>query len=151
MQLTLGRRADYTVRAVLHLARHHGEGLRKTRQIADDVDVSANYLPQLLAELARAGIVTSTPGPTGGYALGRDPADITLLEVIEVAEGELRSRECVLRGGPCRWEDACAVHEPWARAQEAMRESLAATTFASIAAIDAAMEAGTYEGPVRQR
>jgi DNA-binding IscR family transcriptional regulator len=49
MQLTLGRRADYTVRAVLHLARHHGEGLRKTRQIADDVDVSATYLPQLLA------------------------------------------------------------------------------------------------------
>ena len=145
MELTLGRRADYTVRAVLDLARHHGEGRRKARAIAEEMEIPVNYLPALLAELVRAGVVTSSAGPSGGYALARPPRQVSLLEVVEVAEGELRSRECVLRGGPCRWEDACAVHEPWSRAQEALRRSLDGTTFAELAEHDERLE-GTDAG-----
>jgi Rrf2 family protein len=139
MELTLGKRADYTVRAVLDLARHHGTGRRRADDIAAEMRVPRTYLPALLAELVRAGIVSSTVGRHGGYALAREPSEIDLLEVIEVAEGPLASRECVLRGGPCRWEDACAFHEPWARAQQALLDTLAATTFAEVAAIDAAL------------
>jgi Rrf2 family transcriptional regulator, iron-sulfur cluster assembly transcription factor len=141
VELTLGKRADYTVRAVLDLARHHGDGRRKARQIAEEMAIPASYLPALLAELVRAGVVASTAGPGGGYALTRPPAEVSLLEVVEVADGPIGSRECVLRGGPCRWEDACAVHGPWARAQEALRSSLAATTFAELAELDAALGA----------
>lgn len=140
MDLTLGKRADYTVRAVLDLARHHGGGRRKRRDIAEEMDVPVTYLPTLLAELVRAGLVTSVAGPDGGYALARAPSEVTLLEVVEVADGPLRSSECVLRGGPCRWEDACAVHEPWFRAQQALRDSLAATTFAELVTADVALE-----------
>ena len=143
MELTLGRRADYTVRAVLDLARHRGDGRRKARAIAEEMAVPANYLPALLAELVRAGLVTSTAGPSGGYALARAPDDVSLLEVIEVAEGELRSRECVLRGGPCRRDEACAVHEPWSRAQDALRGSLGTTTFAELVERDARLEGPT--------
>ena len=139
MDLTLGKRADYTVRAVLDLARHHGHGRRKTADIAGEMQVPVTYLPQLLAELVRAGIVHSLAGRHGGYELARDPAEVSLLEVIEVADGPLGSSECVLRGGPCRWEEACAIHTPWVRAQEAFRDSLLATTFAEVAAIDAAL------------
>ena len=139
MDLTLGKRADYTVRAVLDLARHHGHGRRKTADIAEEMQVPVTYLPQLLAELVREGIVRSMAGRHGGYELVRDPAEVSLLEVIEVADGPLGSSECVLRGGPCRWEEACAIHAPWVRAQEAFRDSLHATTFAEVAAIDAAL------------
>jgi Rrf2 family protein len=140
MELTLGKRADYTVRAVLDLARHHGDGRRRADDIAAEMAVPRSYLPALLAELVRAGIVTSTVGRGGGYALARDPADIDVLSVIEVADGPIVSKECVLRGGPCRWEDACAFHEPWVRAQQALLDSLAATTFAEVAAIDAVLD-----------
>jgi Rrf2 family transcriptional regulator, iron-sulfur cluster assembly transcription factor len=137
MELTLGKRADYTVRAVLDLARHHGGGRRKTDDIAQEMAIPRSYLPQLLAELVRADIATSVAGRHGGYALARPPEDIDLLTVIEVAEGAVVSSHCVLRGGPCHWDDACAIHEPWARAQEALRTSLRATSFAEVAAIDA--------------
>jgi Rrf2 family transcriptional regulator, iron-sulfur cluster assembly transcription factor len=142
MQLTLGKRADYTVRAVLDLARHHGQGRRKAGQIAGEMQVPESYLPQLLAELVRAGLITSLAGRHGGYALARDPEDISLLEVIEVADGMIESRECVLRGGPCRWEGACAFHDPWARAQQALRDSLATTSFAEVALIDQSLNGG---------
>ncbi len=139
MELQLGKRADYTVRAVLDLACHHGDGRRKAAAIAERRAIPPSYLPQLLAELVRAGIVESVAGRNGGYALARDPSEITLLEVVEVVDGHLVSTECVLRGGPCRWEDACAMHDPWARAQEALRGSLATTTFDEIAAADDAL------------
>jgi Rrf2 family protein len=135
MKLTLGKRADYSVRAVLDLAHHHGQGRRTTREIAAEMEIPVNFLPALLAELVRARLVVSVAGRGGGYALERPPAEISLLEVIEAAEDE-PARECVLRGGPCRWHDACAVHEPLADAREAMRRSLAATTFADLLARD---------------
>jgi Rrf2 family transcriptional regulator, iron-sulfur cluster assembly transcription factor len=139
MELSLGKRADYTVRAVLDLARHHGDGRRKTAEIAAEMQVPPTYLPQLLAVLVRTGIVRSLAGRHGGYELARPPDEISLLEVIEVADGPLISAECVLRGGPCRWEGSCAIHAPWARAQEAFRASLGGTTFAEVAAIDAVL------------
>lgn len=148
MRLELGRRADYAVRAVVDLARHHGgESRRKGREIATEMDIPRTYIPQILAELVRVGIVDSVAGPGGGYVLRREPADISLLEVITAVEGEIGSRECVLRGGPCRWEGACAVHEPWWRAQQALRDELARTSFEDIAEIDAGLDAGTYEVP----
>lgn len=140
MNLTLGKRADYSVRAVLYLARHAGNGRCKAREIAEDMQISENYLPQILSNLVRHGVVTSSAGPEGGYALARPADEVTMLEVVEAAEGSIRSRECVLRGGPCRWEGHCAVHEPWSRAQEALIAQLSTTTFAEIAALDEAFE-----------
>jgi Rrf2 family transcriptional regulator, iron-sulfur cluster assembly transcription factor len=136
VKISLQRRGDYAVRAMLHLARHHGGARRKSRDIAADMSIPEKYLPQVLATLVRGGLVESVPGPDGGYVLARDPGAITLLQVLELVEGPLRTRECVLRGGPCRWEDACAVHAPFAAAQDHFVAELAATTFAQLALAD---------------
>jgi Rrf2 family transcriptional regulator, iron-sulfur cluster assembly transcription factor len=143
MRLELGRRGDYAVRAMVDLARNHdGGGRRKTRDIAEAMDVPPGYIPQILAVLVRAGLAESEAGPSGGYRLARPPATISLLDVIVAVEGDISSTECVLRGGPCRWEGVCAVHEPWSRAQEALRGELAAATLEDVARADAALEAG---------
>lgn len=149
MRLELGRRGDYAVRAVVDLARHHGAGTRrKSRQIAESMDIPQTYLPQILGALVKHGIVDSVAGPDGGYLLSREPARITLLEVITAADGEPVSSKCVLRGGPCRWDDVCAVHDPWAAAQLALRDELAATSLEDIAAADASLEASHRAEPL---
>ncbi|MEX0868668.1 MAG: Rrf2 family transcriptional regulator [Nitriliruptoraceae bacterium] len=148
MRLELGRRADYAIRATVDLSRSHGDdGRRKARAIADEMDIPASYVPQILADLVRAGIATSQAGPDGGYALARQPSEITLLEVLEAVDGAEASTSCVLRGGPCRWEDVCAVHVPWARAQHALLDELGRTTLADIVAIDGQLDAGTFVLP----
>lgn len=149
VQLSLGKRADYSVRAVLDLAQHHRRGRRKAAEISADMAVPITYLPQLLAELVHAGIVTSVAGRRGGYELARRPAEISLLEVIEAADGTMISTECVLRGGPCEGESFCAVHPPFARAQEAFRAALGATTFAEVAAIERHLPGPDQYLPVR--
>jgi Rrf2 family protein len=143
MRIALGRRGDYAVRAVLHLARHHGSERRKSRQIAVDMNIPEKYLPQVLADLVRAGVITSLAGPDGGYALARPPGQITLLEVVEIAEGRLESAECIIRGGPCRWEDRCALHASWAAAKEAFTNQLGTIIFADLARADEELDAGS--------
>ncbi|MDX1622333.1 MAG: Rrf2 family transcriptional regulator [Nitriliruptorales bacterium] len=145
MQLELGKRADYAVRVILALARHHPEQ-RKARQIADEMDIPRSYLARIMAQMVDAGLVRSQAGPAGGYRLNGAPATIPLLTVVEAADGPLRSTECVLRGGPCRWNGTCVVHEPWSEAQEALRARLAATNFAELAALDEARRPKAQSG-----
>ena len=147
MQAALGRRGDYSVRAVLHLARHAGDGRQKAREIAAEMDIPDRFLTQILANLVREQLLTAVAGPDGGYELARDPEEITLLEVVEAAEGPIRLDTCVLRGGACDWTEACPLHETWSRAQSAMTQELAAASFGDLARIDAAMIAGTYRLP----
>jgi Rrf2 family iron-sulfur cluster assembly transcriptional regulator len=147
MQITLTNKGDYSVRAILNLARHHSSGRRKAREIAAEMDISRKYLPQVMTDLIRRGIVDSVAGPSGGYSLARPPSEISVRDVIEAAEGPIEAATCALRGGPCDWEEACPLHESWARGQAAILEQLAATSFAELAEIDASIEAGSYRGP----
>lgn len=144
MQISLGRKGDYSVRAVLDLARAHGARRRKAREIAAAMDLPGRYVPQILANLVRHGILTAVAGPDGGYALARDPDAISLLEVVEAAEGPVARTECVLRSGPCDRADVCALHDTWGDVQSAAVDQLRRATFADLAAVDAAIEAGEY-------
>ena len=140
MDLALGRRADYSLRAVLHLARHDDGAYRPARAIAEAMAVPGTWLPQLLSALGEAGIVESVTGRTGGHRLARRPDTITLLDVVDAVEPE-RAPTCVLRGGPCAWEGRCAFHEPWAAAKQALLDRLAETTFADVVVLDEGLTA----------
>lgn len=132
MQVALGKRADYGIRAVLELSRHHNHGRRKSREIAAATAVPPSYLARILATLSQAGIVAATAGPAGGYELTRGPVEVTLLEVIEVMEGESAVRQCMLRGIPCASGSTCSVHDFWTAAQSALNQELEQTTFSDI-------------------
>jgi Rrf2 family protein len=142
MDLALTRRGDYAVRAALCLARRGDGGYVKIREVAAAMALPASYTPRVLRLLAEAGLAEARAGRDGGYRLTRPPAEVALLEVVEAAEGAFRLERCILRGGPCHWEQACAVHAAWSAAVHACRESLARTTLADLAAADARLEAG---------
>lgn len=134
MQITLTRRGDYGIRAVLDLARHAGGGRRKKREIAAAMNIPGGFLSQILASLVHAGLVRATAGPDGGYVLARPPAAISLLDVVEAVEGPAGLQRCLLRGIPCGTSQLCAVHDAWSRAQDATTDVLAATSFAELVA-----------------
>lgn len=144
MHVQLGRKGDYAVRAVIDLARHYGQGRRKTREIAAEMDIPRSFLPQILADLVRAEILEALAGPEGGYALRRSPDELSLLDVVVAAEGPVEATRCVFRGGDCDWENVCPIHDPWGRAQQALTDELGRTTLADLTAIDAEIRAGTY-------
>lgn len=144
MDLALTRRGDYAVRAALCLARAAGDNRRyvKIREVAGTMALPASYTPQVLRLLAEAGLAEARAGRDGGYRLTRPPGEVALLEVVEAAEGAFALERCILRGGPCHWEQACAVHAAWSAAVQACRDSLARTSLADLVTADDRLEAG---------
>jgi Rrf2 family protein len=131
VKLELTRRGDYAVRAMLALGRARGERL-STPSIAASMAIPVRFLPQVMGDLARAGLVASQAGRNGGYRLARPAAQIDLLSIIEAVEGDSRRRTCVLRGGPCRRDGPCDVHEVFFAAQDALLGQLADASLASV-------------------
>lgn len=153
MQLNLKRKGDYAVRAMISVGRHYGTGLRQARQISTEMNIPYKTLTLILAGLVSEGLLVAAHGPHGGYRLARHPSEISLLDIVEAAEGPATLDHCVLRDGPRDWEETCPVHDTWARTQEVLTRELASTSLEEMAAIDAAIEAGSYrsEAPPHTR
>jgi Rrf2 family protein len=133
MKLELTRRGSYAIRAAVSLARIDDGGLTSSARIAAAMGIPPRFLPQVMGDLVRAGLVEGVVGRNGGYRLARDPASITLLEVIEAAEGDARRRTCVLKGIECDSSSTgCDVHGVFAAAQGALLQELGGTTLARV-------------------
>jgi Rrf2 family protein len=110
-------------------------------RLADYHGVSRTYLAKHLQQLSRAGLVTSTEGRVGGYALTRPPADISVLDVVLAIEGDEPAFRCteIRQNGPfpasaqqCR--RPCGIARAMYAAEDAWRASLAGVTIAELAA-----------------
>jgi Rrf2 family protein len=132
MRLELTRRGDYAVRAMLSLAEHDGNGWLSVARISAAMAIPERFLPRVMAELARSGLVEGHLGRTGGYRLARPATTITLLEVIHAVEPDDGERSCVLRGGPCGRDGTCAVHHVFTDARTAMLDTLATARLADL-------------------
>ena len=132
MRLELTKRADYAIRTVLALARAADNERLSVRQGAADHRVPVRFLPQVMRDLVRAGLVDGTVGRAGGYRIAKPAAEISLLDVVEAVEGDSRRRVCILRGGPCALDGVCDVHAVFAAAQDDVLQRLRATTVAAV-------------------
>lgn len=132
MRLELTKRGDYAVRAMIALARHAPNGWLSVRRISDAMAIPVRFLPQVMGDLHRAGLVEAAAGRSGGYRLARGADGITLLDVIEAVEGDSRRRTCVLRSAPCGLDGYCDVHGVFFEAQEALLRTLGAASLAAL-------------------
>jgi Rrf2 family protein len=131
MRLDLTKRSDYAIRAMLALTRA-GDGLLSSRKIAEEMKIPPRFLPQIMGDLTRAGLVDAHPGRAGGYRLARPASTVTLLTVIEAVEGDPHRQICVMRGTPCGQDGECGVHGVFYAAESAILEKLSSATLQSI-------------------
>ena len=87
--MRLTTRTRYAIRALYDLAFHRLGQAAGAKEIAERQKVPLRFLEQILQDLRRAGIVEARRGPRGGYALARQPAQISLAEVLHAVRGPL--------------------------------------------------------------
>ena len=114
--LSITTKSPYAVRALVELAKSGGDGPVPIGELARRRDIPVQFLEQLFAVLRRAGVLRSQRGVKGGYLFARLPRDVTVLEVVELLDGELG-------------RDATGV---FADAAKAARDVLAATTITDV-------------------
>jgi Rrf2 family protein len=131
MRLDLTKRSDYAIRAMLALTMAK-EGLLSSRKIAEEMKIPPRFLPQIMGDLTRAGLVDAHPGRAGGYRLAQPASSVTLLTVIEAVEGDPHRQICVMRGTACGQNGECGVHDVFYAAESAILEKLRGATLQGI-------------------
>jgi Rrf2 family protein len=127
----ISAKTEYACIAVLQLAASFGSGEPiRIKQIADAHGIPSRFLVQILLQLKGAGLVTSTRGASGGYQLAKDPARITLLDVMSVIEGPQSQHAS---GAATATPLSRALWRAWKEVAKAERDMLDDITFAALA------------------
>jgi Rrf2 family transcriptional regulator, cysteine metabolism repressor len=87
--LSITSKSPYAVKALAELGRVGGSAPVPIGELARRRDIPVQFLEQLFAVLRRAGVLKSQRGVKGGYTFGREPASITVLEIVELLDGEV--------------------------------------------------------------
>jgi Rrf2 family protein len=96
--------ASLAMHAMALIARDGSRRL-KVRELAEHLGASRAHMAKVFQKLAASGLVDSTRGPAGGFELGRDPDDITFLDILEVMDGKIKLDGCPFDRKSCAFED----------------------------------------------
>ena len=109
-------------------------GSRVSRShLAAAIECPEQFLSKILQSLAKAGLVASHRGNTGGFELPDAQRNASLLDVVEAVEGPLRLNFCLTGEHACARQRGCAAHDAWSEAQQALASVLSGATLAVIA------------------
>ena len=123
---------EYALRAVVYLAAE-APAARTTAQMAETTKVPKDYLAKIVQGLARAGLVRTQRGVGGGVVLAKDPAAVTILDVVNAVEPIRRITACPL-GLKAHGVRLCPLHKRMDNALAAVEEAFRATTLAEVLA-----------------
>lgn len=138
--MRLSQGVEWTVHACVNLAWLPPDTAVPVTRLAEFHDLPSAYLNKHFQALARGGVVTSRPGPRGGFTLARPPDRITLLDIVDAIEGPEPAFRCteIRQRGPlpasrrdCR--TPCQIASAMHRAEQAWRDELATVSIADIA------------------
>jgi Rrf2 family iron-sulfur cluster assembly transcriptional regulator len=130
--VVLSRTAEHALRSVLYLARSNGGGRLTAARIAEELAVPANYMAKTLNRLVKAGVLDSTRGPRGGFALAVPAGELSLADVVGAFDRLDGPDVCMLDGERCGSAEPCAAHRQWERVTGDVHRVFRDTTIADL-------------------
>lgn len=134
--MQVSRKVDYALRASIYLAYQSDRRPCSVAEIATREAIPKKFLEKIIQDLIHHGLVRSTRGAQGGYALAREPEQVTFKDVIEAIEGPFSLNVCVGDAGEasdcCAQSLRCSMLWVWREAQTRVMEVFAMTTLAAV-------------------
>lgn len=132
--MKITQEADYALRVVLYLSQHKNVDRIEAKVIAEKEAIPLRFLLKLLRKLNQAQITKSFRGANGGYALAKEPVDITLRQVIEAIDGPIYVNRCLLDASTCTAGKGnhCTIHKTLNHVRDNLVRDLEQTNFAML-------------------
>jgi FeS assembly SUF system regulator len=121
--LRMSKLTDYGTMVLAQLA-SSDPGWTTAGQVADATHLAQPTVSKLLKSLVHSGLVVSSRGVQGGYALARPAANISAAEILDALEGPFAITECSSTNGGCDLESYCRVGTAWQRINHSIRKAL---------------------------
>lgn len=107
----LSNTCKYAIRAVLYLALN-ADGDKKIgiKRISKELKIPTPFLGKILQVLAKNKILFSTKGPNGGFSIGKPAKDISLMDIVDIIDGDDNFNACVIGLHSCTIEEkSCPI------------------------------------------
>lgn len=138
MIMKMNEGVEWALHTCVNLCWIPGQSVTATR-LAAFYELPTAYLNKQLQALTRSGILSSTPGPRGGFQLARRPDKITLLDIVVAIDGPDDAFRCqeILRSGPggrasANYRKTCLISQAMHQAELTWRRELASQSVADI-------------------
>ncbi len=119
--MKLSTKSRYSVRLMIDLALHGSDKFVLLKDVAERQGISEKYLGHLVPLLKSAGFIRTERGAKGGFALIKDPREISLKDIIETTEGTVSLVECLKDPGSCKRASHCAAFDLWGEVTEGVK------------------------------
>lgn len=130
MQIT--RAGEYGVLGLMALARRAHGSVVMIDEVSREEDIPKSFLAKIFQNLARAGLVNSVRGTGGGFALAKEPEEISVLAIIEAIEGPIALQRCLEEKPDCQHISGCALCGLFSEAQDRLKDTFARTSLAEL-------------------
>ena len=124
--------SDYAVRILFYLTQNAKEGMIPSSVVARETGIPITFLRRIYSQLIKGGFLIASEGSQGGAKLVRDPASITVLEIIELIQGPIELSECVYKKQPCPNRCDCSLRRGILRIERAVTDAFRAITIQSL-------------------
>ncbi|HWE97466.1 MAG TPA: Rrf2 family transcriptional regulator [Tepidisphaeraceae bacterium] len=135
MAMLYSTTTQYAIRGLSELAGR--AGAKKSMMLDELVEgttLPREFLAKVFQRLVKAGVLTSMKGRGGGFALARPPHEISLMQIIEAADGDSPVNGCVIGLDRCDESMACPQHDLYKPIRQRLGDYLETTTLADLAA-----------------
>lgn len=139
--LRISKLADYAILVMVELGRQP-RAVLSAQVLSERAGIELPTASKVLKQLAHAGLVASYRGPSGGYAVERPAAEISVADVITAIEGPIAMTECSVNEGLCTVEARCNVRDNWQRISHAVSDALGAVSLAQMSGVSRPSDSG---------
>jgi FeS assembly SUF system regulator len=129
--LRVSKLTDYAT-VIMTVLADASDSVLSAQDVAARAHLELPTVSKLLKQLAHANLVDSFRGVNGGYRLAREPAQITIAQIVTAMEGPIGMTECSAHAGLCDHESHCGVRVNWQRINHAIAHALASVTLADM-------------------
>jgi len=110
--LQVSKSLDYAVRSLTYIAKEKAS-VFTIRDISQKQHIPQNYLAKIMRKLVQKGLLSSSPGPEGGYSLRKPTEDISLKDIYEAIEGDMQLIDCMEKNVVCELFNSCTQRSVW--------------------------------------
>jgi len=118
--MKMSTKGRYAVRILLSIARYQKSGPVSKKIIAGEECISADYIEQIIVPLKNEGLVRGLRGVKGGFVLSKDPAKITVYDILRASEGEMTLVDCDRNDCHGRDKNICVTRPVWEGASQVL-------------------------------